>query len=243
MIVLEKLTIGYGRSPLLVNADVPVPSGRLVAIVGRNGAGKSTLLRTMAGLFRPMEGRVLYDGCDIFSLKAVERARKIAIVNTDRIRLHGFSCAEIVALGRSPYTSWTGNLSVEDRTAVSEALDVVGMSDFVDRDMDEMSDGECQKIMIARAIAQETPVILLDEPTAYLDYPGRRTVAALLRNIVHGSSGRTVMYSTHDIDLALEFSDDLMLVVPPCLYYGPAADSSIRDRMWQTFNVFPTSRK
>lgn len=237
MITLEKLSIGYGGSPLIEAAGLTVHDGRFVAMVGRNGSGKSTLIRTMSGLTRPLGGRVLYDGCDILSMDAEERARKVALVNTERIRIAGFSCAELVALGRSPYTGWTGRLSEKDMAAVDNALAIVGMTEFADRTMDMMSDGECQKIMVARAIAQDTPVVLLDEPAAFLDYPGRRMIASLLRDIAHGESGRTVICSTHDIDLAMEYSDDIMLVEPPYIYYGATADSSVCGRMWRSFKA------
>lgn len=237
MITVEKLSIGYGGLPLVEDAVLTIPGGRFVAMVGRNGSGKSTLMRTMSGLMRPAGGRVLYDGHDILSMTAEERARKIALVNTERIRIPGFSCMETVALGRSPYTGWTGRLSGKDMLAVDNALAIVGMAEFADRTMDMMSDGECQKVMVARAIAQDTPVILLDEPSAFLDYPGRRMIISLLRDIAHDESGRTVICSTHDIDMAMEYSDDILLVEPPHIYYGATADSSLRGRMWRSFNA------
>lgn len=237
MIELEKLSIGYGGPALVADVDVAIPKGRLVAMVGCNGSGKSTLIRTMAGLCRPLSGRVLYDGHDILSLDAAARSRQIALVNTERVRIPGLTCSGLVALGRSPYTGWTGRLSGKDQEAVDNAIAIVGMDGFADRTMDLMSDGECQKIMVARALAQDTPVILLDEPTAFLDYPGRRMVASLLSDVAHYGEGRTIVYSTHDIDLAIEYSDDILLVAPPHIYYGPASESSVRIRMYNAFGV------
>ncbi|MCM1178535.1 MAG: ABC transporter ATP-binding protein [Bacteroidales bacterium] len=235
MIKFDRLTIGYRDNILVKGAEIEIGHARLVAMVGCNGSGKSTLIKAMAGITVPFGGRIMYDGCDIRSFSAEKKAQMVAIVSTERVRIPGFSCMEVVSMGRSPYTGWTGSLSVHDRGVVCRSLDVVGMAGFAERSMDTMSDGECQKIMVARALAQETPVILLDEPTAFLDYPGRRMISSLLGNIAHADGGKTVIYSTHDIDLALEFSDDIMIVAPPCLHYGPASDSALRQRMWNEF--------
>lgn len=211
MIRLENLSAGYRQRTVLSGLMAEIPDASLVALAGRNGSGKSTLMRTMAGLQSPLGGQILYDGIDISSLSAAQRARKISFVNTERLRISGLTCHDLVALGRAPYTDWIGRLSAGDEAAVREALETVGLEDFAARKMDSMSDGECQMASIARAIAQDTPVMFLDEPTAFLDYPNRRKTASVLRSLASGRK-KTVIWSTHDIESALEFSDCFIIV-------------------------------
>ncbi len=212
MISISNLSAGYSRhAPVLSGVYAVLPSGALIAMVGCNGSGKSTLLRTIAGLLHPLSGSVSYDGKQVGTASPAELARMRAFVGTQKIRVPGLTCHNLVAMGRAPYTGWAGSLSDDDEKAVGLALEATGMEKFRDRDMDSISDGECQMIAIARAIAQDTPVILLDEPTAFLDFPNRRRTAALLKSLTC-DNGRTVIYSTHDIELAAEYSDLLLLV-------------------------------
>lgn len=260
MIEIKQLVMGYGSRMLLSQADVRLPEGRLVALVGRNGSGKSTLLRIMAGLLRPLEGSVVYNGRPVAGMSSLERSRTVSFVSTEKVRAGGLVCRDLVALGRAPYTDWSGRLREKDRAVVDQAIELVGLHWLADRPLDKMSDGECQKAMVARAVAQDTPVILLDEPTAFLDYPNRRELSILLKMLSHGDayctqkqehpqkqehlsqygspctfSRKTIVYSTHDIDLALEYCDDLLALSPPFLYYGASSDTVIRDKMWKAF--------
>ena len=173
MIQLHDFSIGYGERTLLHEVEAAIPKGSLTALIGRNGTGKSTLLRAIAGLNRRYTGEILLDGRDISDMRADEMAKTLAFVTTERTRIANLKCEDVVAVGRAPYTNWIGRMQDADREIVARSLASVGMSDYARRTMDKMSDGECQRIMIARALAQQTPVILLDEPTSFLDLPNR----------------------------------------------------------------------
>ncbi len=224
MVEFENLTVAHGRNILVENASGRFNAAEATALIGRNGAGKSSLLRVLAGIDRPKDGTVRVAGKDLASMSAAERARTVAFVTTQRVRISNLSCASVVGMGRAPYTDWIGRLSDADRRAVEAALAAVGMSDYASRTMDTMSDGECQRVMIARALAQDTPVILLDEPTSFLDLPGRYELAGLLSGIAR-EGGKTVVYSTHELDIARERCDAIALVDPPLLVMRPSADT------------------
>ena len=164
MIQLHDFSIGYGERTLLHEVEAAIPKGSLTALIGRNGTGKSTLLRAIAGLNRRYTGEILLDGRDISDMRADEMAKTLAFVTTERTRIANLKSEDVVAVGRAPYTNWIGRMQDADREIVAWSLASVGMSDYARRTMDKMSDGECQRIMIARALAQSTPVILLDEP-------------------------------------------------------------------------------
>lgn len=240
MIKLEDLTVGYGSRLLIEHADSEFAAGRLVALIGRNGAGKSTLMRAIAGLSRPMGGRVLIAGRDVASMSAADRARAVALVTTERVRIANMRCRDIVALGRAPYTDWIGRLSAADRQAVDQALEAVGMADYAHRTMDRMSDGECQRIMVARAIAQDTPAILLDEPTSFLDLPNRYQLCRLLARLCH-DQGKSIIFSTHELDIALNICDDIALVDSPRLLTLPSAQMEAAGHIRRLF--FPEMRE
>ena len=224
MVEFENLTVAHGRTILVENASGRFNAAEATALIGRNGAGKSSLLRVLAGIDRPKDGTVRVAGKDLASMSAAERARTVAFVTTQRVRISNLSCASVVGMGRAPYTDWIGRLSDADRRAVEAALAAVGMSDYASRTMDTMSDGECQRVMIARALAQDTPVILLDEPTSFLDLPGRYELAGLLSRIAR-EGDKTVVYSTHELDIARERCDAIALVDPPRLVMRPSTDT------------------
>lgn len=217
MIQINELTIGYGQRILLDKVSVQVSSGQLVALLGRNGTGKSTLLRAMMGLEKPQKGEIKLQNKNIASLKPEKLAQNISFVTTDKIRISNLRCEDVVALGRAPYTNWIGQLQTEDKERIEEAMRLVGMSGYADKTMDKMSDGECQRIMIARALAQDTPVILLDEPTAFLDLPNRYELCLLLKKLAQ-QEGKCIIFSTHDLDIALSLCDFIMLIDNPQLY-------------------------
>ena len=153
-------------------------------------------------------------------LKTEKLARKISFVTTDKVRIANLRCKDVVALGRAPYTNWIGQLQAEDEKRVVTAMHLVGMSDYAEKTMDKMSDGECQRIMIARALAQDTPIILLDEPTAFLDLPNRYELCLLLKKLAQ-TEGKCILFSTHDLDIALSLCDTIMLIDNPQLYSLP----------------------
>ena len=173
MIELHDFSIGYGERTLLNEVETTIEKGKLTALIGRNGTGKSTLLRAIAGLNRRYAGRILLDGRLAADMRAPEMARTLAFVTTERTRIANLKCEDVVAIGRAPYTNWIGRMQEADKEIVMRSLASVGMEAYAERTMDKMSDGECQRIMIARALAQQTPVILLDEPTSFLDLPNR----------------------------------------------------------------------
>ncbi|MBK9126147.1 MAG: ABC transporter ATP-binding protein [Chloroflexi bacterium] len=213
---LHAVSAGYfqGRKPPTVVVQpfsAALPAGKLVCLIGPNGAGKSTLLRTIAGMQNPVGGRVDLRGSDIHRMTAAERARQLSVVLTQRTEVGMFTGYALVAMGRHPYTSWNGQLSAHDHAVIRESLQLVGALHLAGRPVNAMSDGERQKIMIARALAQEPDLMILDEPTAYLDLPRRVEVIALLRGLAR-RTGRTILMSTHDLDLALRTADQLWLI-------------------------------
>ena len=223
MIKLENINLGYGSRTLLDGVSTTFERGTLTALLGRNGAGKSTLLRAIAALGRINEGSISVGGDLLSSLNAEQIAHRISFVTTDKVRIPNLTCEDVVALGRAPYTNWIGRMQEVDRQIVAEALEAVGMSDFAHKTMDSMSDGECQRVMIARALAQQTPIILLDEPTAFLDLPTRHEVCALLRRLAH-EEGKTIIFSTHDLDIAMVQCDMAAIIDSPKLLHKPIGD-------------------
>lgn len=220
MIQLKDLTLGYEQRTLLEKVSAHITGGQLVALLGRNGTGKSTLLRAVMGLEKPQNGEIILHGNNIASLKPEELARNISFVTTDKVRIANLRCRDVVALVRAPYTNWLGQLQGEDKEKVDNAMHLVGMDSYAEKTMDKMSDGECQRIMIARALAQDTPVILLDEPTAFLDLPNRYELCLLLRKLTQ-KEGKCILFSTHDLDIALSLCDTIMLIDNPQLYSLP----------------------
>ena len=200
----NKLCIGYGEAVIQRDLTFSLQKGEMVCMLGANGCGKSTLLRTLAGLQPALSGE--YTRSD---------AKHIALVLTERLSMENTTVHDVVAMGRYPYTSFLGGLSGEDEAIIAQALAQVGFADTkVGETMfNAHSDGEKQRILIAKAIAQQTPIILLDEPTAHLDLPHRILILRLLRRLAH-EQGKTVLISTHELDLALALSDRILLMTP-----------------------------
>ena len=216
ILATHQLAVGYkttGRTAASVVADITVTlqPGELTCLIGPNGAGKSTLMRTLAGMQPPVAGRVSLGEAEIHRLPPATLAKRLAVVLTERIEVGNLSAYTLVALGRHPYTDWRGRLSEHDETIIRQMLTTVGAAHLAARPVSELSDGERQKIMIARALAQEPEVLILDEPTAFLDLPRRVETMQLLHTLAH-SSGRAILLSTHDLDLALRMADRLWLL-------------------------------
>ena len=209
----KNLTIGYTHKNKVTRVvaesiDVGLEGGELVCLLGPNGAGKSTLMRTIAGMQRPLTGQVLLNGKDVTILDAKTIAKQLSVVLTERIDVGMLSTYALVALGRTPYTSWSGKLTEEDERIVQAAITAVSATDLAHRQVSHLSDGERQKVMIARALAQEPQLMILDEPTAYLDLPRRVEIMRILRNLAR-SQNRAILLSTHDLDLALRSADKI----------------------------------
>lgn len=223
MIRLEELSIGYGDRLLIKACSAEIRPGRLTALVGRNGTGKSTLLRTIASLGTPLSGRIFIGGHPLNTLSPRELAEQVAFVTTERMRIADLRVKDLVALGRSPYTNWIGRLAEADRQIVEQSLLSVGLAGYEERTLDRLSDGECQRAMIARALAQQTPVILLDEPTSFLDMPNRYELCTLLRRLAHEQQ-KSILFSTHELDIALSLCDDIALIDTPQLHLLPTSE-------------------
>ncbi|MBQ7790846.1 MAG: ABC transporter ATP-binding protein [Rikenellaceae bacterium] len=236
MIRLENISLGYGARTLIEGATAHFEAGTLTALIGRNGAGKSTLLRALAGLEPLQAGAITIDGRSIAELDGTEAARRVAFVATDKVRIANLPCEDLVALGRAPYTNWIGRLQAIDREIVADALAKVGMSEFAHKTMDRMSDGECQRVMIARALAQQTPVILLDEPTAFLDMPNRYELCRLLQRLAHDEN-KAILFSTHELDIASKMCDSIALIDTPKLLHQPAAEMVASGAIERLFGI------
>lgn len=211
MLKLDQLTTGYGSRVLLRNVNCTLADGELVALLGANGAGKSTLLRIMSGAQQPLSGRVVVNGIDITGVSRQKLARIVSVVNTDKVEAESLKVHEVVAMGRYPYTGFFGRLGRTDLASVEIAMDAVGVLPLRERNVASLSDGERQKVMIARALAQDTPVILLDEPTAFLDVASRVETLSLLSRLAHEKQ-KTIVMSSHDVSLSLELADKVWLV-------------------------------
>ncbi len=206
----NKLAIGYGEAVVQSDLSFSLYEGEMVCMLGPNGCGKSTLLRTLAGLQPPLGGESRVESRE----SKVESQKAIALVLTERLSLENTTVHDVVAMGRYPYTSFLGGLTDEDEAIIAQSLQQVGFDQPVGRSFfNAHSDGEKQRILIAKALAQQTPIILLDEPTAHLDLPHRILVLRLLRQLAH-EQGKTILISTHELDLALALSDRILLMSP-----------------------------
>lgn len=214
-IFLSDLTTGYFRGkteiPVTENLTSSLSCGELTCLLGPNGSGKSTLLRTLCAFQSPLRGSIQIFGRNIGEYQPVELAKMIAVVLTDRTDVANMTAEELVATGRSPYTGFWGKLSIEDRNAVRDALESVGALSLGKRPVSTLSDGERQKVMIAKAIAQHTPIVFLDEPTAFLDYPSKVETLQFLHRLAH-EYDKTIFMSTHDLEIAIPLSDNLWLL-------------------------------
>lgn len=224
---LSHLTTGYPHAhrPCIVSRDLcaSLPPASVTALVGVNGSGKSTLLRTLAALQPALGGEIQWQGRNIADYDRETLARTVAVVLTTRPQGDGLTVRQVVELGRLPYTGFTGRLTAADHTVVAEAMALTAVTDFATRPIASLSDGELQRVMIAKALAQQTPVILLDEPTAFLDFPAKVSTLRLLCRLAHDMS-KTILFSTHDLELAFRTVSRLWLLTANGLVEGsPAA--------------------
>lgn len=211
MIELQHLTVGYGEKAILSDINQSLREGQMVCLLGANGVGKSTLLRTLAGFLPPLSGKVMLEGRDLLSFSLSERSRAVSVVLTERVEVPYMKVEDLVGMGRSPYTGFFGTLTKEDKTIIGEAIELVGITDLVGRTIDTLSDGERQKALLAKALAQQTPIILLDEPTAFLDFHAKISTLRLMLRLAH-ETNKTILLSTHDVGMALRLSDVLWIV-------------------------------
>ena len=211
----HNLTIGYrsGNNAKIIseNLNLNLNSGQLVCLLGPNGAGKSTLMRTLAGLQPALSGEIMLGGQMLLDFKPAELAKELSLVLTERIEAGNLTVNEVVSLGRTPYTGWLGTLSNLDQEKINQALTVTETATYRDRRIHQLSDGERQKVMLARALAQDTNLIILDEPTAHLDLPSRVEMMHLLHMLAR-ETNKAILLSTHELDLALQAADQLWLM-------------------------------
>lgn len=223
LLTLSHLTTGYrhAHAPRIVSRDLcaSLPEATVTALVGVNGSGKSTLLRTIAALQPALAGEITWKGRNLATFDRETLAKTIAVVLTTRPQGDGLTARQVVELGRLPYTGFTGHLTQRDRHIATEAMRLTAVTDFAARPIASLSDGELQRVMIAKALAQQTPVILLDEPTAYLDFPSKVATLRLLCRLAR-DMGKTILLSTHDLELAFRCVSRLWLLTPDGLTEG-----------------------
>jgi len=236
MIELRDFTIGYNDRTLLSGVNVSMGEGQLTALIGRNGTGKSTLLRAIGGLNDRYSGHVILNGRDIRSMTPQTMSKTVAFVTTERLRIPNLRCEDVVATGRAPYTNWIGRMQSADHKIVMDSLAAVGMAGYAGRRIDTMSDGECQRVMIARALAQSTPVILLDEPTSFLDIPNRYDLCRLLGRLA-SEERKCILYSTHELDIAMKLSGSIALIDPPRLICRSTEEMTRSGIIPRLFNI------
>lgn len=217
MLETHQLSIGYPARPnprcIRSELNLQLPHARLVCLIGPNGCGKSTLLRTLAGLQAPLDGQILIDGQDLTRLPPRQRAQHLSVVLTDRFEVPHLSVRQLVAWSRNPYHGLSSQLTEEDRHLVQQSLHAVGMTELSLRPLSSLSDGERQRALIAAALCQDTPYILLDEPTAHLDVVARAEVMLLLARLAR-QTGKGILLSTHELELALQTADEFWLLSP-----------------------------
>lgn len=210
-IELKDVTTGYKHKPVTHDINAYLQAGELTCLLGPNGAGKSTLLKTLSAFIPPLSGDITIDGVNLRQISAGMLARSIAVVLTQRPSTMNMTVEELVAVGRSPYTSFFGGLRPADKEMVDRSINLVGIDDLRSRNVNTLSDGERQKALIAKALAQQTKIIFLDEPTAFLDYPSKVEIMKLLYTIAR-EEDKTVFMSTHDLELALQIADKIWLL-------------------------------
>ena len=211
MITLQNLSTGYGQHLVMQGINAELRQGELVSLLGPNGVGKSTLLRTLSAFQPALAGSIRIGGRPLSALSIRERSRLIGVVLTERTTVQHMTVRSMVGMGRTPYTGFWGGLDDEDRRVVDDAMQKTGIAHLQHRHINTLSDGERQKVMIAKAVAQETPIILLDEPTAFLDYPSKVDMMRMLLSLAHGMQ-KVIFLSTHDVEMALQLSDRVWLM-------------------------------
>ncbi|MGE0562779.1 MAG: ABC transporter ATP-binding protein [Flavobacteriales bacterium] len=211
LIHIQKLAIGYNKRAIIEDINTSFSSGELICLIGRNGEGKSTLIKTLCKLIPPISGTILINNKDLGNTHHKEFANLISVVLTAKIAISNISVKEFISFGRYPYTNWIGKLNSKDEKLIDSAVKMCGVEKLTNRNFDSLSDGEKQKVNIARAIAQDTPIIILDEPTAHLDLVNNIEIFKLLQILVKNHN-KTIIFSTHYMELALQMTDKVMVI-------------------------------
>ena len=233
----SQISIGYSHKKettvVASNIDLALKKGKLIALIGANGIGKSTLLRTITGIQKPISGSVFLNDKNIQDLDALTLAQNLSIVLTEKLPPSNLTVFELIALGRQPYTNWIGTLSDIDIAKVNEAMEMSQISHLATKKHYEISDGQLQKVLIARALAQDTPLIILDEPTTHLDLLHKVALFKLLKKLTNETE-KCILFSTHDIDMAIQLSDEMIIMTPetvlqdePCNFISKGSFSTL----------------
>jgi iron complex transport system ATP-binding protein len=235
----DSLKIGYvsgkNENVILPPLNAKAYSGELIAVIGRNGIGKSTLLRTLTGLQQPLSGDIFYSGKNIREYSRMELAQKVGYISTEIVKISNMSVYDLVALGRFPHTNWFGKIEMEDHEVIMDALEKTSMVSFRRKFVSELSDGERQKTMIARILAQDTGIMIMDEPTAFLDISGKYEILHLML-LLSRNSDKTIIFSTHDLQMAINQADKIWLILDNQLIEGAPEDLMIAGAFDHLFN-------
>ena len=235
----KRLSIGYKSKNYIniiaQNLNLDLESAQLIVLVGANGIGKSTLLRTITGIQKPLEGTVILNDREIGSYTPLELAQNLSLVLTEKLPPSNLTVFELIALGRQPYTNWLGKLSQDDLEKINQAVALTQIEHLIDKRHYEISDGQLQIVLIARALAQDTPLIILDEPTTHLDLPHKISVFRLLKKLSR-ETNKCILFSTHDIDLAIQLSDRMIVMTENKVLEGDPC-SLISDGVFDTIFV------
>ena len=232
----EGVTVGYADRVVLDNLDVAIPAGVITTVIGPNGCGKSTLLRTLSRLLKPRQGKVLLDGGDIARLKTKDVAKRMGLLPQTPIAPEGLTVADLVARGRHPHQSWVRQWSSDDADVVAKALHMTGVADLAHRPVDSLSGGQRQRVWISMTLAQGTDLLLLDEPTTYLDLAHAIDVIDLVDDLHEG--GCTIVMVLHDLNLAVRYSDNLIVMKSGSIVaQGHPSDVITSDLLLDTFGL------
>jgi iron complex transport system ATP-binding protein len=218
-IILETANISIGYSSkkedtiVASNINLSLEKGKLIALIGANGIGKSTLLRTLTAIQKPIAGTVLLNENNLFDLNPLSLAQSLSVVLTEKLPPSNLTVWELIALGRQPYTNWIGKLTDTDKTKINEAIALTQIGHLISKKHYEISDGQLQIVLIARALAQDTPLIILDEPTTHLDLLNKVVLFKLLKKLTQETQ-KCILFSTHDIDMAIQLSDEIIIMTP-----------------------------
>jgi iron complex transport system ATP-binding protein len=215
ILTTSNLCVGYSSKKeiktIASNINLTLKKGELIALIGANGIGKSTLLRTLIGIQPPLSGAVILNGKNILDYDSISFAQNLSIVLTEKLPPSNLTVFEIIALGRQPYTNWLGNLSDNDISKINEAMELTQITPLANKKHYEISDGQLQNVLVARALAQDTPLIILDEPTTHLDLLHKVSLFKLLKKLAKDTN-KCILFSTHDIDMAIQISDEMIIM-------------------------------
>jgi len=215
ILTTSNLSVGYSSKKeiktIATHINLNLKKGELIALIGANGIGKSTLLRTLIGIQPPLSGNIILNGININEYDSISFAQNLSIVLTEKLPPSNLTVFEIIALGRQPYTNWLGNLSDNDISKINEAMELTQITSLAEKKHYEISDGQLQNVLVARALAQDTPLIILDEPTTHLDLLHKVSLFKLLKKLAK-ETNKCILFSTHDIDMAIQISDEMIIM-------------------------------